>query len=91
MKIIVVNVNIEDICYGNCFKWNYNYWIKSNNAKENDGYFNCVELEAGNQRWFKAGDKVEKIGNYILDNSIKPSGRIGVCGLSKILSLWWGL
>lgn len=61
MKIQVIEVCVEDIPFGKCFKWDNEYWIKSNGSVENNAYYNCVELEAGNQRWFKKGDKVERV------------------------------
>ncbi len=61
MEIEVVNINIEDIGYGECFKFNDDYWIKSNLGKPEFTHFECVSLKQGNQRWFKAGEKVEKV------------------------------
>lgn len=63
MKIVVIEVCIEDIKTGDCFKFYDDFWIKSCLSKKEGEteYFECVELKAGNQRMFKQGDKVEKV------------------------------
>ena len=61
MKIEVVAICVEDIKTGDCFKYNDGYWIKSNLSTKDGVYMECVALANGDQRWFKAGDKVEKV------------------------------
>ena len=49
MEIEVVAINIEAIEYGECFKWEGGYWIKSNLSREDN--YECVDLSKRTYIW----------------------------------------